>query len=389
MKIYIDFDKLQITKIVQDVMYKGDVLSNAFELLFYNCSDTSWYATMSQLAPNGRQAGDFAVDALEEGESQTVIEDDITYLRYKFTIGAGWVLVKGKSEFFIWKNTVTPMTRKCIGKVVVTLNESTETYFIDDPTFNPAVKEYCDNLKDEIQEDLEGQLEEAVAEQNDAIAELGNGSPKYFDTASNIGSCTTDKGLAVATDTGYLFYWNTTSSSTTKYTNSGVLYNSLASYTKHDGTQLKDSDGNNFYPNISDDIKFLWGNLSEQAFNPANVVDIKASVQSSTIAASDLTSTIFIPLVENDTIVFDRLIDNPYVLVIGFSNGNEVGANVVQQLVICSGGVEYISAKRIKIFHHPIVRYFICVTKTEGVSLIICINIYSVKHAFFIIKTTK
>lgn len=220
MKIYIDFDKLQITKIVQDVMYKGDVLSNAFELLFYNCSDTSWYPTMSQLAPNDRQAGDFAADALEEGESQTVIEDDITYLRYKFTIGAGWVLVRGKSEFFIWKNTVTPMTRKCIGKVVVTLNESTETYFIDDVEFNPKIRTYINGLAS----DIEDELNDKVDAQNATIASLSQASPSVFDTAANIQLLQENKGVAVATDTGYIWYWDTTITPNA-YVSSGLQYN--------------------------------------------------------------------------------------------------------------------------------------------------------------------
>lgn len=252
MKIYIDFDKLQITKIVQDVMYKGDVLSNVFELLFYNCSDTSWYPTMSQLAPNDRQAGDFAADALEEGESQTVIEDDITYLRYKFTIGAGWVLVKGKSEFFIWKNTVTPMTRKCIGKVVVTLNESTETYFIDDIEFNPKIRTYINGLAS----DIEDELNDKVDAQNATIASLSQASPSVFDTAANIQLLQENKGVAVATDTGYIWYWDSTLT-TPAYVSSGLQYNSLANYTKHSGNQLQDANGNNIYPNISQSYDYL------------------------------------------------------------------------------------------------------------------------------------
>jgi hypothetical protein len=253
MKIYIDFNNFQITKKDSDVMFQGDVLSNAFELLFYNYSDTSWFPTMSQLAPNGRQAGDFAADPLEPGESQTVTIDGVTYLKYKFTIGPGWCLVKGKSNFFIWKNTATtPMTRKCIGRVMVTLNESTETYFIDDVEFNPKVKTYIDAC----------------------VAEIGDGSPKYFDTAANIALLTEDKGLAVATDTGHLYYWDSTSTSTTKYTDSGLVYNDLSAYyTKtqsdntfapkstaitHTGNQLQDYSGNNVYPNLDD------GQVSEE-----------------------------------------------------------------------------------------------------------------------------
>lgn len=210
MKIYLDLQKQAITKTTDEKTYEGDFYSNVFEVLFYNYTDTNWFPTMSQLAPNGRKAGEFTADALNVGESHEVTEDGVTYLKFDFTMGANWVLMKGRSEFYIWFNRLggAIVQKKCVGVVNVMIDQSTTDYFIADPTFNPNVKAYIDAC----------------------IAELGDGSPKYFDTASNIANCTEDKGLAVATDTGHLYYWDETKNSTTKYTDSGLVYNDLSAY---------------------------------------------------------------------------------------------------------------------------------------------------------------
>ena len=210
MKIYIDLAKQAITNTSDEKVYEGDFYSNVFEVLFYNYENENWFPTMSQLAPNGRKAGDFTADALGVGESHTYVEDGKTYLRFTFTMGATWVLMKGRSEFYIWFNRIggSIVQKKCVGMVNVMIDQSTTDYFIADPLFNPAVKTYIDAC----------------------VAEIGDGSPKYFDTAANIALLTEDKGLAVATDTGHLYYWNSTSTSTTKYTDSGLVYNDLSAY---------------------------------------------------------------------------------------------------------------------------------------------------------------
>lgn len=251
MKIYLDLQKQAITKTTDENIYQGDIYSNVFEILFYNYTDSNWFPTMSQLAPNGRKAGEFSADALNVGESHEYTEDGVTYLKFDFTMGANWVLMKGRSEFYIWFNRLggAIVQKKCVGVVNVMIDHSTDDYFIADPTFNPNVKAYIDAC----------------------VAELGDGSPKYFDTASNIANCTEDKGLAVATDTGHLYYWDETKNSTTKYTDSGLVYNDLSAYyTKsevdsslslkadkttaltHTGNQLQDYSGNNVYPNLND-----------------------------------------------------------------------------------------------------------------------------------------
>ena len=230
MKIYIDFLKNCITKVVNENIYQGDIFSDVFELLFYNYPNTEWFPTMSQLAPNGRTAGDFAADPLGQGETREYVEDEVTYLKFDFTFGDAWVRIRGRSDFFIWVNKVSPLFRKCMGKINVMINTSTDNYFISDPLFNPAVKEYIDTVNDEFKEEV-----------NDMLENLGDGSPKYFDTAAHITASTTDKGLAVATDTGYLYYWNLEVGAPNKYTNSGVLYNDLSDYyTKSEADALFD-----------------------------------------------------------------------------------------------------------------------------------------------------
>lgn len=229
MKIYIDFSKQAITKIDSDVAYVGDVYSNVFVLLFYNYGvATDWFPTMSQLAPNGREAGDFSADALEENESHTYTEDGVTYQKFDFTIGDGWVRMKGRSNFFIWVNKLvdsnTSLQRKCYGKLMVTLNESTDNYFIQDAYLNPKVKEYIDNTIGDDLETYKATIDDEVEAQNETIASLMQASPSVFDTASNIQLLQENKGVAVATDTGYIYYWDSTLS-TPVYVSSGLVYN--------------------------------------------------------------------------------------------------------------------------------------------------------------------
>ena len=312
MKIYLDLQKQAITKTTDENIYQGDIYSNAFEVLFYNYTDTNWFPTMSQLAPNGRSAGEFTADALGEGETHEYTEDGVTYLKFTFTMGTSWVLMKGRSEFYIWFNRLggAIVQKKCVGKVNVMIDHSTDDYFIADPTFNPNVKAYIDAC----------------------IAELGDGSPKYFDTAENIANCTEDKGLAVATDTGHVYYWDETKNTTTKYTDSGLVYNDLSNYYNqdqmnyllnlkadksnvyqksevynkpetndlldlkadkstaitHTDNQLKDYSGNNIYPNIDPSVVYHSGNQlkdeNNNNFYPALEPDTVISNQDWTIA---------------------------------------------------------------------------------------------------------
>lgn len=53
------------------------------------------------------------------------------------------------------------------------------------------------------------------------IGDLASGSPKVFDTEYNIEHMQDDEGIAVATDTGYIYVWNDTQR---QYINTGLLY---------------------------------------------------------------------------------------------------------------------------------------------------------------------
>lgn len=251
MKVYIDLQKLAISKVVDGTSpeYTGDINSNVFEILFFNYDNTNWFPTMSQLAPNGRQAGDFEADSLGVGETHDYTEDGVNYQRFTFTMGSAWVLMKGRSNLFIWYNVLDgAVIKKCVGKLNVMLNESDDNYFISNPTFNPAVKDYMDGLAS----DIEDNLNDKVDAQNATIASLSQASPSVFDTAANIQLLQENKGVAVATDTGYIWYWDSTLT-TPAYVSSGLQYNSLANYTKHSGNQLQDANGNNIYPDVNAD----------------------------------------------------------------------------------------------------------------------------------------
>lgn len=276
MKVYIDLQKLAISKVVDGTSpeYTGDINSNVFEILFFNYDNTNWFPTMSQLAPNGRQAGDFEADSLGVGETHDYTEDGVNYQRFTFTMGSAWVLMKGRSNLFVWYNVLNgAVIKKCVGKLNVMLNESDDNYFISNPTFNPAVKDYMDGLAS----DIEDELNDKVDAQNTTIASLSQASPSVFDTAANIALLQENKGVAVATDSGYIYYWDSTLT-TPAYVNSGLQYNSLANYTKHSGNQLQDANGNNIYPvidetkinNNTDDINNLLAE-GKNIFDVANI----------------------------------------------------------------------------------------------------------------------
>lgn len=100
-------------------------------------------------------------------------------------------------------------------------------------------------------EPIEDELNDKIDAQNATIASLSQASPSVFDTTAHIQVLQENKGVAVATDTGYIWFWDTTLTPNA-YSNSNIQYNSLANYVKHSGNQLQDANGNNFYPNIAD-----------------------------------------------------------------------------------------------------------------------------------------
>ena len=232
MKIYIDLQKNAITQVVtKDDAYEGDIFSDVFELMFYNYTDLEWFPTMSQLAPNNREAGDFVADSLIGTETHEVVEDGVTYLKYTFTIGDGWVLMKGRSNFFVWVNRNRPTTRKCVGKVMVTLNESSNNYFIQDPNFNPSVKEYIDAK---------------TQEQDETIAGLGQLQPSGVATTSEIMNFTENKGVYVSSTNGHWYYWDATLT-IPGYKDSGMAFSyDLANIWIVDESQLTQYDGGKY-----------------------------------------------------------------------------------------------------------------------------------------------
>lgn len=64
-------------------------------------------------------------------------------------------------------------------------------------------------------------MEIDVNDLKNRVNNLGDGSPKYVGTASQITALTSNVGIAVASDTGYWYYWNGS-----QYVSSGILYQS-------------------------------------------------------------------------------------------------------------------------------------------------------------------
>ena len=190
MKIYIDFEKQAIVKITTEDLFEGDIDSNKFIVLFSNYgTNTNWYPTLTQLAPNGREAGPFNADALEDDTTHEYTEDDTTYLKYEWTITNEYALQNGRSNFFIYVNTIKNggLAKKVYAKFTCVLNESDNQYFVADPEFNPKVKQYIDTY-----------------------------SQLRFDgigTEAQIEALTENKGIWLCIDAesdynGYFFYWD-------------------------------------------------------------------------------------------------------------------------------------------------------------------------------------
>ena len=190
MKIYIDFEKQAIVKITTEDLFEGDIDSNKFIVLFSNYgTNTNWYPTLTQLAPNGREAGAFNADALEDDATHEYTEDDVNYLKYEWTITNEYALQNGRSNFFIYVNTIKNggLAKKVYAKFTCVLNESDNQYFVADPEFNPKVKQYIDTY-----------------------------SQLRFDgvgTEAQIEALTENKGIWLCIDdtsdyNGYFFYWN-------------------------------------------------------------------------------------------------------------------------------------------------------------------------------------
>ena len=183
MKIFIDWLKKAITKIEHDSeLYVGNQFSNKFDVYFFNVgTDTDWFPTLTQLAPNGREAGPFSPDS--DSFTTTTI-GNVTYLTATFTMGTGYAFIKGVSSFFLYENRITTphQTKSVIGKFIVTLNNSDNGYFIDDPEFNPKVKEYVDKYS---QLRFGGEASTSVIE-----------------------ALESNQGVWLATDTGYYWYWD-------------------------------------------------------------------------------------------------------------------------------------------------------------------------------------
>ena len=115
-------------------------------------------------------------------------------------------------------------------------------------------------LNEETGSDLDHLLDEKI---DAKIGDIADGSPKVFDTTAHIQALTSDMGLAVATDTGYIWVWNDTDE---EYKNTNYVYlaNVSAYYTKteadntfapkstaitHTGNQLQDYSGNDIQIN--------------------------------------------------------------------------------------------------------------------------------------------
>ena len=183
MKIFIDWLKKAITKIEHDnELYVGNQFSTKFDIYFFNVgTDTDWFPTLTQLAPTGREAGPFSADS--DSFTTTTI-DNVTYLTVTFTMGTGYAFIKGVSSFFLYENRITTPnpTKSVIGKFIVTLNKSDNGYFLDDPEFNPKVKEYVDKYS---QLRFGGEASTSVIE-----------------------ALETNQGVWLATDTGYYWYWD-------------------------------------------------------------------------------------------------------------------------------------------------------------------------------------
>ena len=140
-------------------------------------------------------------------------------------------------------------------------------------------------LNEVVGDDLDNLLDDKI---NAKLGDLADGSPKLFETENEIENEHADYGIAVATDTGYIYVWNDTQQG---YQSTGMKYIADVSlfYTKtesdstfapksnaitHTGSQLQDYSGNDIYPNI-DTHSNLYKVSSDNLWDTDNLISGK------------------------------------------------------------------------------------------------------------------
>lgn len=183
--------------------------------------------------------------------------------------------------------------------------------------------------------DLDALLDDKI---NAKIGDLANGSPKVFDTEYNIEHMHDDEGIAVATDTGYIYVWNDTQE---QYISTGMLYLQDAStIVYHTGNQLQDGNGNNIYPVIAtipelttEDYTFIGGltdgeditSKLQLGINKGGIIIIASETPKTVIVSSTLyikdNTTIFV--YDSITIKKDDNVNAPIFSNYDTNNGNK------------------------------------------------------------------
>ena len=130
------------------------------------------------------------------------------------------------------------------------------------------INDFEQSVTDNFNE-LSGQLEGALTEQDEKIESLGTLQPSGADTTEHITNKTAPDGIWISTTDGHWYYWDGT-----QYVDGGVyqateLPDDVVSI---DGSQLKDQNGNNVYPKVNGDSIPIDYTMKSYDFNYSNLI---------------------------------------------------------------------------------------------------------------------
>lgn len=165
-------------------------------------------------------------------------------------------------------------------------------------------------LNEQTANDLYNTIEQLV------IANIGV-TPSVFDTSANILALTSNQGVAVATDTGYIYHWNGENSI---YENTGLLYvGDINGYAKVDGSNV-----NNFT---------ISGNLTSSGDISGENVEVENNTESKSYTMDGKHITTYMKEISKGDLYVTKMYGNLYLNVDGVTGDLIYDASVHNRYV--------------------------------------------------------
>lgn len=118
MKFYVDYLTGTVKIDKEKEFYQSENLINKISVYLTNCSDP-YFITLEFLLPNGRKTTMLTCDSFENGESDTMVEDGITYKMHHFSLSDIVLSAAGTLAFTAYINFTNPSTGAIIKRGVL------------------------------------------------------------------------------------------------------------------------------------------------------------------------------------------------------------------------------------------------------------------------------